>query len=201
MLMLFETPVRGDKANRIIRMGGCENWNLQMFELQGVLKELNKRVFGNIFTKRRELVYHLKHLDSQINLGWNASLVKNQEDTWKLYEEILANEELLWFQKSRAKWLEYGDRNTHYFHGVTTIRCQRNNILAFQNDNGNWIREPEQLERLPIDFYANLFRNDSCFIPFCVQGRFARLSEEECNHFAQQVTMEELFHIMKSIGP
>lgn len=121
-----------------------------------------------------------------------------QSETWKQYEEIVANEEILWYQKSRAKWLEFRDRNTRYFHGVTTIRRRRNHILALQNDQGQWIREQDQLECHAIEFYANLFKNDSHFIPFCVQGRFASLTEEEYQSLAREVTLEEIF---KAPGP
>nr|KYP48675.1 hypothetical protein KK1_029657 [Cajanus cajan] len=45
---------------------------------------------------------------------------------WSEYEHVLIQEELLWFQKSRYKWLELGDRNTKYFHGSTLIRRRKN---------------------------------------------------------------------------
>lgn len=79
----------------------------------------------------------LVDIDRRLARGWNSQLVSLQKQTWKLYEENLANEELLWFQKSRAKWLECGDRNTRYFHGVTTIRRQRNIISSLLDDNGS----------------------------------------------------------------
>lgn len=48
--------------------------------MQGVLKEWNKRVFGNIFAKKRDLINHIKHLDVQMSLGWNATVLKEQEE-------------------------------------------------------------------------------------------------------------------------
>lgn len=47
---------------------------------------------------------------------------------WEEYERVLLQEELLWYQKSRSKWLYFGDKNTRFFHGVTAIRRAKNSF-------------------------------------------------------------------------
>lgn len=117
--------------------GHMNNLSLQLKELQGVLKEWNKDTFGNIFCQKKELFHQLKDIDKRLLNGWNDHLLNLQKSTWKAYEDILAKEEILWFQKSRAKWIDCRDRNTKYFHGVTTIRRRRINIATLQNQRGS----------------------------------------------------------------
>lgn len=51
--------------------------------------------------------------------GPNDFLERLQNQLWSDYEEIIVQEELLWFQKSRYKWLAFGDKKSKYFHGIT----------------------------------------------------------------------------------
>lgn len=91
---------------------------------------------------------------------------------WKEYENILAKEELLWFQKSRSKLLELGDRNTEIFHGVTAIRRRKNYIEALQVDQGRLINDPVHLENLATTYFQNLFDNEGEVIPYHLAGHF-----------------------------
>ena len=43
-----------------------------------------------------------------------------------LIELLLEQEEVQWMQRSRANWLQYGDRNTSFFHNFATARRKKN---------------------------------------------------------------------------
>lgn len=81
-------------------------------------------------------------------------------------------EELIWFQKSRSKWLEFGDRNTRFFHGVTTIRRRKNHITTLQNDNGDWVHDVKLLENMATNYYKDLFK-DTAIYPLFFTGSFS----------------------------
>jgi hypothetical protein len=73
---------------------------------------------------------------------------------------ILRQEELMWYQRSRAKWLTDGDRNTKYYHLKTVNRRRRNNIVMLKDGHGQWVDDVKQLQKLANDFYRNLFTNN-----------------------------------------
>lgn len=41
------------------------------------------------------------------------------------YEDLLDQEELVWFQKSREQWIIEGDHNTVYYHASAVLKVQR----------------------------------------------------------------------------
>jgi len=86
--------------------------------LKNVMEEsqvFNKEVFGNIFRKKREYEARLQGIQKTLERVDSASLLILQQKLLKEYEEVLFQEETLWFQKSREKWVRLGSRNTSFF--------------------------------------------------------------------------------------
>ncbi|KAJ1379423.1 Endonuclease/exonuclease/phosphatase superfamily, partial [Sesbania bispinosa] len=53
--------------------------------------------------------------------------------------ELRKREEIYWAQRSRIKWLNWGDRNTRFFHSSTIQRRDRNRLVRLRNEEGDWI--------------------------------------------------------------
>ncbi|CAI8598599.1 unnamed protein product [Vicia faba] len=74
---------------------------------------------------------------------------------------ILKKEELMWHQRSRAKWMKNGDRNTRYFHLKVVTRRMKNKILMLKNEEGNFVRgiwdNPDGI--------GDVNKTDICLIP------------------------------------
>lgn len=80
-------------------------WEGKLDMLQNDLRVWNHDVFGCIFKKKKCLLNRLEELDFQRNLK-GSNIVENEyAATWREYVNVLAQEKLLWFQKSRAKWI------------------------------------------------------------------------------------------------
>jgi hypothetical protein len=85
--------------------------------------------------KKKELMARLAGIQANMHNGNNSGGLRQLET--KLHEElssILKKEELMWFQRSRSKWLIDGDRNTRYYHTKTVSRRRKNNILMLKNE-------------------------------------------------------------------
>lgn len=102
-----------------------EEWNSNISSLTRVLKDWNKNVFGNIKYKKQRLMNRLDVISRSLSHGWNPFLLYLQDHLWREYEKVLFQEEIMWYQKSRCKWLQFGDKNTNYFHGTTIFRRKR----------------------------------------------------------------------------
>lgn len=113
---------------------------------------------------------------------------------------MLANEEILWYRKSRAKWLEFGDRNSRYFHGVTTIRRRKNHIKSLKDEGGNWVHDSYKLEEMATDYYKDFFKDEDAYVPFCVRNCFPKLENAELDVLNREVTNSEILSTVRSIG-
>jgi hypothetical protein len=98
--------------------------------------------------------------------GIQRKLVTSGTSRWlrglenKLQNElakILQQEQMMWFQRSRAKWLMDGDHNTRYYHLKTITRRRYNNVIMLRNATGEWIEDVTQLQNMVNNFYYDLF--------------------------------------------
>lgn len=103
------------------------------------LKKWNREVFGDVNRRKEMLTNEIKTVQDLLDNSPTDALLDKESDLIRELDVVLAQEEMIWFQKSREKWIAMGDRNTTYFHTSTIIRRRRNRIEMLQNDAGLWI--------------------------------------------------------------
>ncbi|CAA7053993.1 unnamed protein product [Microthlaspi erraticum] len=67
------------------------------------------------------------------------------------------NEEVFWKLKSRNKWLQVGDRNTAYFHGVTKARKPRTCIKRVVDEAGIVHTKDEAIAKVAEEYFQQMF--------------------------------------------
>jgi hypothetical protein len=111
-----------------------------LINVESGLKVWNFQNFSQVLTKKKEFMVRLAGIQRSMQAGNNSGGLRRLEN--KLQNDlsvILKKEELMWHQRSRAKWVTDGDRNTKYYHLKTVTRRRKNNILMLKDENGNWI--------------------------------------------------------------
>lgn len=88
----------------------------------------NKEIFGNILERKKQLEARLRGFQRALENVDSVNLLHLQKELLEEYETILFQEETMWFQKSREKWINLGSRNTFFFHAQIMIRRKRNKI-------------------------------------------------------------------------
>lgn len=94
-------------------------------------------MFGNIFRKKRWILGRIVGIQKSQENNYCHNLQILEQDLISDYNNILAQEELLWFQKSRANWITQGERNTRYFHLSTVIKRRRSKISKLKDSSNN----------------------------------------------------------------
>jgi len=75
-----------------------------------------------------------------------------QQELWDIsnaYESLLR-------QKSRAKWIKEGDRNTTYFHKLINFRRSSNVVHGILID-GAWVQQPDLVKNAVVNFFLERF--------------------------------------------
>lgn len=126
--------------------------------LSDMFQQWKTHTFGNLQIKKRELLARLGGIQRKQTSGsMNPYLMRLEAQLQQELDTILYQEELLWHQRSRTKWLADGDRNTRYYHLKTITRRRRNQILMLRNEQGDWVENEDVLKSMVNGFYINLF--------------------------------------------
>lgn len=124
-------------------------------------------------------------------------------------DDVLQDEETLWFQKSRMEAINDGDRNTRFFLLSTVIRRHRNRIDMLQDDSGQWILDPNIVKKMVMSYWSNLFQeegNGECrnvlprdFFPIIKSDDYEKMTRplSECEVWLAVKSMKPF----KALGP
>jgi len=113
--------------------------NLQ--NLQSVIKDWKFKTLDVVLAKKRKLMARIGGIQNRLQNGGSFYRLCELEKNLQLeLSEILRQEEMMWFQRSRAKWLADGDRNARYCHLKVNNRRRRNNIVMLRNEQGIGLR-------------------------------------------------------------
>ncbi|XP_028777441.1 uncharacterized protein LOC114734096 [Neltuma alba] len=80
---------------------------------------------GNLGKKKKDIVKRLEGIDRHRRTHDHPGLRRLEEKLWAQYQKIILQEELQWYERSRCKWLLWGDKNTRFFHASTVLRRKK----------------------------------------------------------------------------
>jgi ribosome-binding protein aMBF1 (putative translation factor) len=127
--------------------------------------------------------------------------IQKEKELAKEIEQLLEQEEIHWAQRSRINWLQFGDKNTNFFHNFATSRRQRNRIKKLKDDHGNLLEGTEQLNPLISDYFAGLFTTEVDEPdPELIEKVTPRVTEEINTELLKPFTAEEVKKALFSIG-
>lgn len=119
-----------------------------------------------------------------------------KKDLIKAYKE----EELFWQQKSRDKWLVYGDRSSKFFHDSVKTNRSRNQLSRLKDKHGRLQWSEGAKAEVAIDYFTELFRssNPRSYEPV-LQSMAPRVSGEMNDALIRPVSKDEVREAIFSI--
>ncbi|XP_050281922.1 uncharacterized protein LOC126722825 [Quercus robur] len=132
----------------------CTWFQKSLKKCKKLLTAWNHDHFGSVLKKIKPLEDRLWRAEVDLVRSGEVDVVNRLK---KELNELCAQEKRIWHQRSRVQWLQSGDQNTKFFHGVSTQRKRRNFIKVLRDENGTWQENEEVISGLLIEYYANLF--------------------------------------------
>ncbi|CAL1379935.1 unnamed protein product [Linum trigynum] len=171
-------------------------------KLASNLNQWNKDTFGNIFYKKRRLMARIQGIQERVAMSFSPGLYKLQVKLEKELDQVLEQEELYWFQRSRESWVQRGERNTSYFHNQTAIRRRRNKIDSLKGADGAWITDPQELAVLVFEFFAALYlQENDIYQDLMPKMAFPRLEQEEMVALLRPFRAEDIHRAIHEMKP
>jgi len=135
-----------------------ENESSLRESLRGVatsLKEWSMNVLGDLEKRVRK---------AKKELGkWRKQPISDEsvqkEAVWSFKVDRLEEQiDIYWRQRAHVNWLQYGDRNTTYFHNACSAR-RRNRISDLEKEDGGWVVEEEEKKEFIANHFSQLFKS------------------------------------------
>ncbi|XP_028755095.1 uncharacterized protein LOC114714521 [Neltuma alba] len=153
----------------------------------------NNSVVGSIPQKKRQILRRLEGIDKARQDKLSSGFYRLEKKLWKDYVKLAAQEELLWFQKSRCNWLQWGDKNTRFFHASTVIRRRQQHIETLQNDDGRWVTDHSEMMHMATLYYKKLYtKDDQVSESLNWLAEFPSLSTQDIYFIHKELNMVEI---------
>jgi hypothetical protein len=147
----------------------------------------------------------LRNAQEKLENAMNGPLTEGNENLAKemasLVELLLEQEEIHWFQCSRSNWLQFGDRNTSFFHHCASARRKKNYIKKLLNVDNDWVEGTAALKPLVLDYFSNLFSSEVHAInPIMIEKVQLRVSDVMNEKLTATFSVDDVKKAIFSIG-
>ncbi|OMO53991.1 reverse transcriptase [Corchorus capsularis] len=139
--------------------------------------------------KLEEEIDELEKLDPVVK----RDLSSKRANLWSLYRA----EERAWHQKSRAKWIKEGDRNTKYFHMVASARRSANFINNI-NHNGMTLSHPKEMKKAVADRFESFYNSSTTLELDDLDCDFKKLNLDQVDFLESPFTEKEVWEAIDS---
>ena len=112
--------------------------------------------------KENELLERINKIDSRMNRSYNENDRDDrqiaQHELTQIYKEKAKGYQV----RSRAKWVEEGEKSSKYFANLERARQESNCIDSLKDKTGQVVTDDKSILSVSKDFYASLYSSQRC---------------------------------------
>jgi exonuclease III len=168
------------------------------------LKEWNKEIFGNINQGKKNIEDKMRKLQEIcIAEGYTEDRKKEEIQMTQEWEARCQQEETLWRQKSRIRWLREGERNTKFFHRTTIARRAHNKILKIKDQDGIERESHKEIETTLVNHFHGIAQEPNKDRTEAIQRITQHIphlvTEEQNNNLNKPIVEEEIDQVIQEM--
>ncbi|PKU82102.1 Putative ribonuclease H protein [Dendrobium catenatum] len=165
------------------------------------LRWWNKCVFKNLFSNIKDAEANVSCLENifQLNpLSDNLSNLNQAKDSLLLLQR---QEECYWHQKSNAKFIVEGDKNTKFFLALANKKKSRSYIHKIFYSDGSVLNSDESICNSVVAYFKNIFTSSSTCFPI-TNSQFIPniICEADNNKLCQTLSEDEILRVIKDLN-
>ena len=177
-------------------------WETLLVTLRGKIITYAAKRKRNHNLVKKKIVEEIDSLDAKINTGNGspAEMIKLNELNERLTQ--LRKEELNGaLIRSRANWLEYGERPRKFFLNLENKNKVNKNISEIKLENGTTLNSQQEILDELADFYEGLYKEKKTETEGEIPYEVTKLTIKESEALENEITKEELdkaLHMLKN---
>ena len=105
--------------------------------------------------------------------------------------------------RSRAQWLEEGEKPTQYFFALESTRAEKNSIRVIYNSTGDEVVTQQDIEKAHCDFYQKLYSRDPVDAQIeqdLLSKVNVSLNDQDVSFCEGALTTEEISHAVRGLS-
>lgn len=182
-------------------LSDISKWEWFKFQVKQQAIETGKKIADNRKRKQKEIVEKIRLLCGKHNITVEETqelhMLQNRLDV--IYMEKAKGA----FVRSKAKWIEQGEKNSLYFYSLEKRR-QTKKCITKLNQNGNIIQDTNKITEEVCQFYSKLykkkFQSDECdAFMNSVKENVTKLTDEDKFLLERDVTLTEIETALKQM--
>lgn len=115
------------------------------------------------------------------------------------YVRKVKEEEIKWKKRFCCQWLEEGDKNTKFFHGMASTRARINRISALWDGEVRLDNKEDIIDHIQ-EYFQSLYSKESWNHPLLDNLHFTSIGEDSVNWLERRFDVDEVRHAVFAIG-
>ena len=109
--------------------------------------------------EERELSQRFSNLQEQLRHNFDNNIKTEMDRVKSKLKRIIANKTQGSMLRSKARWYEFGEKNSKYFYNLEKRNHKKKHITSLTTENDTILSDPKSILEEEANFYKNIYKS------------------------------------------